>query len=146
MKRLLCVVDLTESAAKVLDVAATIANACNAHMVVLFPYRLMDYGVHGDLTSLRRKIETEAREKFNALKTTVPTLESTSCEFRPEIGFVFDRIISSVRNNEIEMIILGQQQIRAINDRQGLTLENLMSTSMRPFVIVPEAKTAEPVH
>lgn len=145
MKRLLCVVDLTESAARVLDVAATIANACGAHLLVLFPYRLMDYELHGDLSLWRRRIEAEAMEKFNALKNAVPSLGTTSCEFHAEIGFVFDRVSSSVAKNEIEMIIIGQQQVRGIRERQGLTLENLVSTSMRPFLIVPQAKTAEPV-
>ena len=145
MKRILCVIDLTEASARVLETAGNIASGSNAHLLVLFPYRLTDFGYRGDMTALRQKLESEAREKFLALKQNVPVLHSISCEFQPEIGFIFDRIISNVKKSQVDMIVIGQLQTVAINDAKGISLQSLISSSTLPFVIVPEEKNpAEP--
>ena len=145
MKRILCVIDLTETSTKVLEIAADIASGCKAQLIILFPYRLIDYGYRGDITALRQKLESEAREKFQTLRTKVPSLQMISHEFQPEIGFIFDRIVSNIKKNQVDMIVIGQQQTLTINDIKGLSLQSLISSSTLPYVIVPEEKNAEPV-
>jgi hypothetical protein len=142
MKRILCVIDLTEASARVLETAGNIASGSNAHLLVLFPYRLTDYEYRGDMTTLRQKLESEAREKFLTLKRNVPVLHSISYEFQPEIGFIFDRIISNVKKSQVDMIVIGQPQTLAINDVKGISLQSLISSSTLPFVIVPDTKNS----
>ncbi|HEY9487445.1 MAG TPA: universal stress protein [Chryseosolibacter sp.] len=137
MKQILCVIDLTESSGKVLEVGATISKACGAHMVVLFPYRLIHQGPRGDISSLKIRLETEAREKFRYLKGTISSMGEVSVEFQPEIGFIADRINAYVRKNNIDMIIVGQQLTDPTNDIKGFDLQTLISDSKSPFVIVP---------
>lgn len=146
MKRLLCVIDLTEASARVLEIAGNIASGCKAHLVILFPYRLIDYGYRGDITALRRKLESEAYEKFQELKRNVPVLHTIPHEFQPEIGFIFDRIASNVKKNQVDMIVIGQQQTLAINDAKGVSLQSLISSFTLPYVIVPEERNPQPVH
>ena len=67
MKQMLCVIDGSESSRKVLEVAVKVANAFGAHLIVLFPYRLIPNGFGGDIPSLKAKIEKEAHEKFDIL-------------------------------------------------------------------------------
>ncbi|HEX8039905.1 MAG TPA: universal stress protein [Chryseosolibacter sp.] len=145
MKQLLCVVDFSDSTAKVLEIAGRIASGYKAHLVVLFPYRLIDYAYRGDITALKLRLESEAKEKFQELKKNIPALQNVSCEFQPEIGFIFDRITSNLKKNKTEMIIIGQQQTVTINDLKGVSLQNLISGSKLPFVIVPEVKSPEAV-
>ncbi|MEX2232278.1 MAG: universal stress protein, partial [Cyclobacteriaceae bacterium] len=143
MSEILCVIDFTESSGTVLEVGARIAYACKAHLIVLFPYRLIDYGYRGDMGSLKFKLEAEAREKFHDLQKSIPTMETPTCEFHPEIGFIADRINSYVRKNKIDMVIVGQEQTVNTKDVKEFNLQHLIADSKVPFVIVPaEAKHA----
>lgn len=138
MSQILCVIDFSESAAKVWEVAARIACACRAHLIVLFPYRLIDYShPGGDGPSLKVKLETEARDRFRALKENTKGMEGVSCEFHLEIGFLTDRINAHVKRNNIDMIIIGQHHTSPASDFRGINMQTVMSDSKIPFVIVP---------
>jgi len=145
MRQILCVIDFTESSKKVFDVAAKIAIACKAHLTVLFPYRLIDHGYEGDLGSLKHKLETDATEKFNNLRNSLPNGDAFSYEFQPEIGFTADRIKAHVNKDKqsIDMVIVGQEQTDSNNDSKGFNLQNLITNSQLPFVIVPAEVNAE---
>lgn len=145
MRQILCVIDLTGSSGQVLEVAAGMANSCKAHLIVMFPYRLIDYGYSGDITSLKAKLETEARQKFQQLKNKLPDFENLSCEFQPEIGFLADRISAHVKKRDIDMVVIGQQQSITTNDVKGFNLQQLIANSKLPFMIVPEEVSAEAV-
>lgn len=142
MKQILCVIDFSESAARVWSVATEIATACGAHLVVLFPYRLIDYTHHGDVPSLKRKLETEAKDKF-ALLTSTSGTDEVSWEFHAEIGFMADRIKAYVRRNNIDMVIVGQEATAGAVDMKGFNLQELISSSKLPFIIVPALAKAQ---
>lgn len=137
MKAILCVVDMTDSCDRVLDVAAQIANACGARLDVLYPYRLISDNLPGDMSSLRRRLETQAVEKFKQLKNTLPHLEKASPEFFPEIGFVPDRITAYIKRNAVDMVIIGQHFSDPPNDIKNIDLPSLIGNSQLPFVVVP---------
>lgn len=143
MKQILCVIDFSESAGRVWSVAAGIASAYNANLIVLFPYRLIDYTHHGDVPSLKRKLESEAREKFDSLRSLHPTTGNVSWEFHAEIGFMADRIKSYVKRNNIDMVVVGQEATSGAIDMRGFNLQELISSSKLPFIIVPGAVKAE---
>jgi hypothetical protein len=94
-------------------------------MIVLFPYRLIDYGYTGDISSLKAKLEKEAKEKFDDLKSSLPSIEKISSEFQAEIGFISDRVSAHVRHNNLDMVIIGQQQNNPTTDSKGYNLQEL---------------------
>ncbi|HEU5146656.1 MAG TPA: universal stress protein [Chryseosolibacter sp.] len=143
MKQILCVIDFSESAGRVWSVATGIASACGAHLIVLFPYRLIDYTHEGDIPSLKRKLETEAKTKFFALKSSNPLTENVACEFHAEIGFMADRIKAYVKRNTIDMVVIGQEPTTGAIDTKGFNLQELISSSKLPFIIVPAPVKAE---
>lgn len=143
MRQILCVIDFTESTGKVLEVAARIASACKAHLIVIFPYRLIDYGYQGNAASLKLKLESEAKEKFDNLRKKLPGMDKLSTEFQPEIGFISDRIKAHAAKDTIDMIIIGQDQTDSINETKGLNLQHLITHSKLPVVIVPVEVSAE---
>ena len=145
MKKILCVVDFAESTGKVLEVATRIAKAYDAHLIVLFPYRLIDYGYRGDIPSLKTKLEREAKEKFFDLKNKIPAMQEVSCEFQAEIGFISDRVSAHVRRNDLDMVIIGQQQNNLGTDSKGYNLHELISSSKLPFVVVPSEVRSKPI-
>lgn len=143
MRPILCVIDLTESSVKVLEVAARMAYAYKDHLTILFPYRLIDYGYKGDMAKLKAKLEQEARENFSLLKNQIVSMDQLLYEFQPEIGFPADRINSYVKRNKLDMIVISQRQANAINELNGMGLQNLITNSKLPFTIVPEETDAE---
>ena len=149
MRQILCVIDLSDSSGKVLEVAARFASAWKASLLVLFPYRLITDNYQGNLGSLKLQLETEAREKFNTLRGKLPACSNgLACDFQPEIGFVADRIRAHVSRDKdsIDMVILGQEQSALLNDSKGLNLQSLIANLNIPFVIVPaERKEAATV-
>jgi len=143
MTEILCVIDFSESSGKVLEVGARIANAWKAHLIALFTYRLIDYGYRGEMSSLKFRLDAEAREKFHELRKSIPAMEGVSYEFHPEIGFIADRINAYVRKNKIDMVVVGQWQTVNTKDVKEFDLQHLIADSRLPFVIVPsEVKQA----
>lgn len=143
MKQILCVVDLTESSGKVLKVAGRMAKAYDTGLLVLYPYRLIGNGHPDDnITSLKLRLETLAREKFHDI-IGKSGLENLPCDFQPEIGFLADRISAHARRKNIDMVIIAQQQSDKENDLRSYNLHNLISNSQIPFVIVPAEVNAE---
>jgi nucleotide-binding universal stress UspA family protein len=140
MRRILCVIDFSESAAKVWDVAARIAAGCGADLIVLFPYRLIDYGHPGDPRSLKLKLEEEARQRFITLMEGTMGAKAIACEFHPEIGFVADRVSAHLKKSNIDMVVIGQQP--AVEPK-GFSVQSIISASRLPFVIVPTEVKAE---
>jgi len=143
MKQILCVIDFSESAVRVWQVAAGIASACGAHLIVLFPYRLIDYNYHGDVPSLKRKLETEAKAKFMSLKKSDPCTENVSCEFHAEIGFLADRVTAYAKRNSIDLVVIGQEYTPTGVDLKTFNIQDLITSSRLPFVIVPSSVKVE---
>ena len=138
MKPILCVIDLSESSANVLEVAAKMATLKKAHLTILCPYRLIDYGYNGEAGKLKAKLEQEARENFSLIKNKIASMNDLSYEFQPEIGFAGDRINSFVKKNNLDMIIISQRQANTISEINGMALQYLITNSQIPFTIVPE--------
>lgn len=143
MKKILCVVDFSETSEKVLKVAADLANASKAHLIVLFPYRLIDQDHGGDINALKTRLETEAKRKFQDLTNCLPGLKKVVLEFHPEIGFVVGRINAYLAKNNIDIVIIGEHQVKERNNQHNGDLEKLISTSRVPFIIVPPKVSAE---
>jgi nucleotide-binding universal stress UspA family protein len=137
MRPILCVVDLSESSVKVVEVAARMAHANKTHLTILFPYRLISYAYKEDVSKLKRELELEARGKFSVIEKQVEILSRIYFEFQPEIGFTVDRINSYARQNKVDMIVISQSQANSINEVNGVALQNLIANSKAPFMIVP---------
>ena len=142
MKQILGVVDFSEATEKVLEVAAGLANANNANLIVLFPYRLIHEDLGGDMISLKKRLEAEARKKFQAIRDGLQALEKTPCEFHPEIGFLAGRLSSYLSKKNVDMVIIGERQVNEGSSKNSPDLQNLISASTIPFVIVPNQISA----
>lgn len=142
MRPILCVIDLSESTVKVLEVAARMAYAYKSHLTILFPYRLINTPYTGEISTLKKKLEQEAKERFQSLEKHVSVLHLISYDFQPEIGFTIDRINSFVKRNEVDSVVIGQHQSDIINEVNPGAFQNLIKTTKLPFTIVPEETDA----
>jgi hypothetical protein len=143
MRPILCVIDLTEKSAQVLEVAARMACAYKSHLTILFPYRLLDKGENVDVAKLKTKLEQDAKEKFLVMKSQVLLLSQVSHEFQAEIGFPADRIHAFVRRNKVNCVVISQRQASLMNEVNQLAFQNLISNTRLPFTVVPEEVDVE---
>ncbi len=134
MKPILCVIDMMDTSAQILEVAGQMALAYKTSLNVLYPYRLIDSGFSGDVAKLKVKLEGEANQKFAALQKKINALQQVSCEFKPQIGFPEHLIQSQLKLNNVGMIIVGQ----AIGERNGIALQELISAAQLPCIIIPD--------
>lgn len=137
MRQILCVIDLSDSSATVLSMAVKIASALKTHLTVLFPYRLIDRGFTADLPKLKIKLVEDAVAKFQTLQKQTTMGDKLSYDFQPEIGFSYDRITSYLKSNDPDMIIISQHQANAMNELNNTALQNLITASKLPFMIIP---------
>jgi nucleotide-binding universal stress UspA family protein len=137
MRPILCVIDLSETSIKVLEVAARMAYANKTHLTILFPYRLINSGFRDDVSKLKAKLEQDARDKFEVIEKKIEALKLIAFDFHPEIGFAADRINSYLRRTKVDMIILSQREADSIGEVNGLGLRNLITVSKVPFTIIP---------
>ena len=145
MKPILCVVDLTEASLKVLEVAATIASAQKASLVILFSYRLINLEKINDTSKFRATMEELANEKFKKFEAEVLKAKGIPYEFQIEIGFLTDRINSHIRKDSAVMIVIGEKQASGIDESRSVTLQQFISSTNLPFVIVPQTESVEAV-
>ena len=146
MKNILCVIDLSGASEKVLEVAANISNACKGRLIILYPYRLIINGHQGNMVSLKANLENEAREKFDIVLAKLLTEKPHVCEFRPEIGFMADRINACVKRESVDMVIVGQQQAETSAGTKDPILQHLITLTQLPFVVVPTEMKPQPVY
>lgn len=143
MEPILCVVDLTPSSQKVLEIAATVASACHAHLIILFSYRLVDLGRDADVLTLKASMDAKARSRFNELCAPVLDNKEVVYEFQTEIGFTADRIRTYINKKAVGMVVIGERQANDIDEHRSLTLREFISDMKLPFLIIPEEAKVE---
>lgn len=143
MRPILCVVDLTPSSEKVLEIAATVASACHARLIILYSYRLVDLGRDANVLTLKDSMDAKAKARFIELGESVLRDKDVAYEFQTEIGFIADRIRTHVREKVAGMIVIGERQANDIDEHMSLTLREFISNMKLPFLIIPEESTVE---
>jgi nucleotide-binding universal stress UspA family protein len=143
MRPILCVVDLTPSSEKVLEIAATVASACCARLIVLYSYRLVDLGRDADVLTTKASIDAKAKARFFELGASVLSNKNVVYEFQTEIGFTADRIRTFVNENSAGMVVVGERQANDIDEHRSLSLREFISNMKLPFLIIPEESPVE---
>lgn len=129
---ILCAIDFSESSLHALQWAADLSSRFNAHLTVLYPYRLMQTS-KDDVLQLRKRNEEIALTKFGAIENEILNGKNISFDFKPEIGFVADRIEDHIRKNSILMLVIGKN----MNAYSQENLEQMVEQLKVPVVVVP---------
>lgn len=140
---ILCAIDFSESSIHALRWAAKVASGANAHLAVVYSYRLIQTGKVSDVVSFKRKMEEESRSKFQELEETLLKDFAISRSFITEIGFYSDNIEKFIRKNPLTLLVLSESMAHAIYDHKNQSLLNFMKSIHVPLLIVPA--TAEKV-
>jgi hypothetical protein len=134
---ILCLIDFSEASRQALEWAAGEAQKQETRLTVLYPYRLNQLKGKNDLATLRQGIDAEAVLNFQ--KIAKETLDSVNVayEFKPEVGFINDRIFAHSHRKEFSMMVISKHMAATNRD----SMMELIDLIKFPLVIVPQTKT-----
>jgi hypothetical protein len=131
----LCLIDFSEASRQTLKWAAEEAWRKDTQLTVLYPYRLTQLKGRDGLSKLRQGLDTEAI--FNFEKIAKETLEEipVKYEFRPEVGFINDRVYAHSHSREFSMLVISKSM--AVNNKENMM--ELIDLIKFPLVIIPQS-------
>jgi hypothetical protein len=136
MKPVLCALDFSESSLHVLKVAFELAARFETNVTILYTYRLVKPPGR-EIAEYRKSMEIKAREDFDELLRKLSDYEAVKYEFRPEIGFLSDRLEVYGEQNKIGVIVICQEMAATINEHKGQSLQDFVKAMKTPLLIVP---------
>jgi nucleotide-binding universal stress UspA family protein len=135
---ILCAIDFSESSIQAFQYAVRLASTANAKLTILFSYRLIQTGQPEGVLGFKKKMETEAQEKYQEMEKKVINGQDLSRVFITEIGFMADNLESYIRKNPIAMLVLCHSMYLSLNDHKGPTFEKFLNSVNVPLLIVPD--------
>jgi nucleotide-binding universal stress UspA family protein len=130
--RILCAVDFSESSLHALRWAARLARQFDAHLTILYTYRLIK-AAHGHALEMKRKIEEDSLQHFQLLEKEYLADPLLSYDFQMEIGFMADRITDQLRHNHISFLVMDKS-LHVVNKEM---FDDLVGSLTIPLVLVP---------
>jgi len=128
---ILCAIDFSETSKDALRWSVDLARKLNKHLTVLYAYRLLYR--NGEALEMKKKMESDAVKNFSAFEKDFLLNKGISYDFKNEVGFVADRARDHVKNNEVDLFVIGKNSDVENNE----SLSDLIKKMEVPLVIVP---------
>jgi hypothetical protein len=133
-KAVLCVIDFTEASKDALQAAVSIADSTASKLTVLYPYRLNQPRNVPDVAQWKKSIDTDATNSFNRMTTNLFKETHVPCEFKPEVGFMNDRIEAFTQKNSVMVVVISAELSRGSHEAFIEMLDRLTC----PLLIIPK--------
>lgn len=130
---ILCVIDFSGSSRKTLQWAIDNASQTKAHLTVLYPYRLQKLQNGENAFEMRKKIEDDARSKFDKLENELLTGTKISYEFKTEVGFLANRVEAHSKNHGVNFLVVNKD----LKTTHRESFDDLVDHTQIPVVIIP---------
>lgn len=131
---ILCLIDFSEASADALRWAGLQASKQDAQLVVLYPYRLTQLQGREGLVQLRQGLDTQATVNFEKIAEKTLDGLAVKYEFRPEVGFIPDRVYAHSNKKEFSMLVISKHM--AVVNRDSI--KEVIELIKFPLVIVPQ--------
>jgi hypothetical protein len=128
----LCTIDFSRSSREALQWAIQLAKQLNAHVTVLYTYRLIQ-NRSGEALQLKRDIEASASYQFGLLEKEILEGSGISYDFKVEIGFMADRIEDYAKKNALNFLITNKN----IHNGGRESFDELIEHIRVPLLVVP---------
>lgn len=131
-KTILCTIDFSEFSRHTLDCAANLARELDAHLTILFAYRLV-HVKNTEAFERKLQIEKKALLDFSTLENEVLKDKGISYDFKAEVGFVADRIEALSKRTQLGYVVIDRNMSMATRE----TFDDLVKSISVPMIIVP---------
>jgi hypothetical protein len=129
---ILCLIDLSESSRKAVEWSIALSKKLNAHLTVIFNYRL-DGERKEDAVQAKRNRDVKAAHDFAEIEQELFRNAGIHYDLRSEIGFAYDRIEEHARKKNILFAVV--QKKMAFDQKDFV--EELVDKIQVPLVIIP---------
>lgn len=136
MKSIVCALDFSDSSEKALEVASALARKHQAQLAILFSYRLLPAELNDEASTIKSRILTNAKEKFQKLEQKFTLPGSVDYEFKTEIGFLADRVENFARKKNVDLVVLSEEQAHTVNDQRGSNLKEILEELNIQYLII----------
>jgi len=130
-KTILCTIDFSASSRHTLQCAVSLAKDLQAHLTVLYTYRLIRVK-NEEVVEGKKKIEAAAALNFAAIEEVLRG-EGISYDFKTEVGFVVDRIEAFAKESSLGFVVIDKNM--NVNNKEAF--DELIEHLQVPVVIVP---------
>jgi len=129
---ILCTVDFSRSSREALLWAVHLARQLNAHVRILYTYRLIQYRA-GEALQLKLEIEESALQQYKLLENEILAGSGISYDFKVEIGFIADRVEDYCRKNPLNFLVTNKN----IHSGGRESFDELVEHIKVPLLVVP---------
>lgn len=131
-KTILCTINLPESSKPAVRWAVTMAQQLEAHLTILYTYRLIQ-SQSGEVVLLKKRIEQEASKQFHDIEKELLIGKGITYDFRTEVGFVSDRIEDHAKKNNLNFLVIDKN----VSANSKETFEEMMEHVQVPTLVIP---------
>lgn len=131
---ILCVIDFSETSKDALKTAFTLAGSTKSTLTVLYPYRLNQPMNAPSLADWKKSIELDATNSFKRMTNNLLNESDITWDFKPEVGFVDDRIEAFTEKNNVRVVVMGAELAR---NSDGALID-MLDRLKYPLLIVPK--------
>ncbi len=130
---ILSIIDFSESSKDALKWAIGMAEKLDVHLTILHPYRLNQVEKKEDMIGVKKKLDYAATKNFEEISLGILNKLKVPFDFRPEVGFIPDRVQDYARRNNILFVVIGAKL--AIENKE--IIEEVLKETEAPLVVVP---------
>lgn len=129
---ILCTIDFSKSSRDAVQWSVQLARQLNAHITILYTYRLIQYR-SGEALQLKRDIEASATQQFELLEKELLAGQGISYDFKVEIGFIADRVEDYAKKNSLNFLVTNKN----IHNNGRESFDDLIEHLQVPMLVVP---------
>ncbi|SRR5258708_16022427 len=137
-KTILCAIDFSESSLLALKWTMKMARLIQTKVTVLFCYRLIAAGDHGQTLDLKRNMEHDALKKFHEIEKKLINGKAVPYQFVTEVGFFPFRIETFIDKSPVGLLVMGNSIIQNFDEYKNLSFEQFLKNIKVPVIVVPE--------
>lgn len=131
--------DIVNGVDRTIDYVANLAHTSEADLIVLHSFRLNTPDIEStDIAEVKNMIEREVRFEFE--HANAKTLEKLGIPYTLliEVGFLPDRILSAIKNHQIDLVIFAEHLKKKIAEDAMSGYEDFLQKVDCPIMIVPK--------
>ncbi len=102
-------------------------------MTIVHPYRLVPSDKKENLFQAKKELDIKAAHSFEKIASDIFKGGSVTYDFRPEVGFIYDRVRDHSRRSQILFVAIEKKF--ALSKKEAL--DELIEQIEVPLVIIP---------
>ncbi|WKN43669.1 universal stress protein [Tunicatimonas pelagia] len=136
IKHILAPTDFSNRATRALKYAISLAQATEAKLFILNAYPMT--GVYLDIMASQEQVVNEVQERFQEIERVHLKDNKITYEFLDSGAFPEDAIEEAIKEQEIDLVVMGNRGDSNFEKLLGSTTFHLMTRTSCPILAIPE--------